>query len=1102
MTANLKFLSARLRRTFLVLTTAAAVFGAVRPAYGADNPKREARAVWLTPIASDWGLSSGFLTNKAGINSYLDRFAEANINTVYLHVRMYADRMFSISSVTVPGQTYMGNNYKYATSEPVSRYINSSGTIGGTASFDYLQYWIEAAHKRGIEIYAWINPYRIGSSNSYNALSSSLKSYAAYSKSMWFYVPSLKKVKSHLCDIAGLLTAAYDIDGIVFDDYFYPNEKDAAYNTFDDGHYQDYVTNGMNSEYAPSDERKYTKTNGRLSKRDWRCAHVDDMVLGVYRTIKSIKPQVKFCIGPAGIVEFGILPEDGIPSKEGFFTAGDYQYQVIASDVLAWMREGSVDIVSPQWYWTTTHSTAPFSGSRWWHIAANALQRDMYTSVSVNLANSNEFTEANYNEMLTQLNLNRQYAAEYQKIPSGVAFYSAKNFCVGSVMYKRFASGPFSTPALTPMVNYTGNAATARTLTGLALSGSNLTFDAISETIPGSGLKLGWRYTVYAIPESKYLSDVTTASGDIDGSYLLGVTYDNSYTIPAGKRSGYWYAVAPLDRYGNEFAPATVNEPVKPETLREPRLFTPENQEVVNGDVNFVFEKVTNQATRLEISLEAHFLASQIYFSTTGPFTEPTDEKGQVWYQYTVPKAMLPDGVYYWRVVSTYNAGGTAGMVDKYSEERKFIVGEGSENDGYIPKRDNVTYEDKTIGSNVVTMTNLWMRNAAQTPLGWEDNKDGANLRRDMTARADKNGDQGGKDIVYVTYRSTDAAGQLYCFDASTGKLLRTLTLTFDSSYAKGGSTGVAYSLAGVLVDGAGNLIVHNLATSASGKLSVGVVNPADGSVRTVFSANPLARIDHIDVCGDALSNDFYVVAEDLNTTHYLTRWHVVNGKSAEADKVQFSVDANLGMTGRVRFADQNYDYVYVDAAASDPTLYQISAKKSLGTSGTGLSAHNPTGMVAFRHNGKHFLVHPVTKIADGLKWRIFTGDNFITGISGQTACWDIPDITGGIGASSTATGIYDHGAPCCVLQPNTVSRSFDNDSGTRLFVYSPTVGLAAYVLANRLVTGADEIAADTAPDAPAEYYNLQGIRIPADRLQPGIYLRRSGNTITKTIVK
>lgn len=315
----------RMSARLAVLVLAAALLGMQVPAYGdtGAGPAGELRGVWISYL--DWEkLPAGEEGFQAGVNEILDRCVELKMNAVFVHVRPDADAMY-------PSEYF-----------PWSRFV--MGTQGEDPGYDPLDYFIQAAHERGLAFHAWINPFRVtGYLNRWDQLSDQSpakiwKTDADPSNDRWvlkqggeYYLnPAVPQVRDLIVGGVREIVESYDVDGIHFDDYFYPEVDNQDPDRWFDK--PEYVAAGV---------------GGPVS--DWRRDNVNSLVREVYRTVKETDQEIQFGISPEGYV-------DHLRSDSRLF-----------ADIDTWMSQpGYVDYIMPQLYWGFEHklsdgTTAPFA---------------------------------------------------------------------------------------------------------------------------------------------------------------------------------------------------------------------------------------------------------------------------------------------------------------------------------------------------------------------------------------------------------------------------------------------------------------------------------------------------------------------------------------------------------------------------------------------------------------------------------------------------------------------------------------------------------------------------------------------------------------------
>ena len=329
----------------------------------------EVRAVWVATVFNiDIALHQNETQYKQEIIRILNTVEANNFNTIFFQVRPMNDAFYKSD---------------YA---PFSRYL--AGAEGVDPGWDVLEFFIEEAHKRGIELHAWLNPYRVSSGTGTIAEQLSLLHESNFAKQNPSYVlqdnsgrlilnPGQPEVRVYLKNVIDELMTNYNLDGIHFDDYFY------SYN-------------GMSNTQDALTFQNYNENN--LSLSDWRRDNVNVLVRDIFNLVEahnqSEDVHVKFGISPFGIWKSG--GTDG--SNTSTSTLQSYHGQF--ADTKKWIEEGWIHYVIPQLYWEFSHRLAPYADLvKWWaelteqHGVDLIIGHGLYRFVDDSWTDANEFTE-------------------------------------------------------------------------------------------------------------------------------------------------------------------------------------------------------------------------------------------------------------------------------------------------------------------------------------------------------------------------------------------------------------------------------------------------------------------------------------------------------------------------------------------------------------------------------------------------------------------------------------------------------------------------------------------------------------------------------------
>lgn len=287
----------------------------------------EMKAVWISYLEFATYGKNGFTEDSfaKAVDTMFDNVASLGMNAVVVQIRPFGDAMY-------PSAYF-----------PWSKYV--SGTQGVDPGFDPLAYMIQAAHERGLAFHAWLNPYRVTTgSTDYSKLSkdnparvwkedkdtSNDRNVLSFGGNL-YYNPAVKQVQDLILNGIQEIVANYDVDGIHFDDYFYPALGSSYKTNFDAPEYTAYAEVCKKNNVTP------------MTIANWRRYNVNNLVRNAYSLIKKINPKVEFGISPGGYI-------DSLASDQSYYV-----------DVKTWLSsDGYVDYICPQLYWTFSNSTYPY----------------------------------------------------------------------------------------------------------------------------------------------------------------------------------------------------------------------------------------------------------------------------------------------------------------------------------------------------------------------------------------------------------------------------------------------------------------------------------------------------------------------------------------------------------------------------------------------------------------------------------------------------------------------------------------------------------------------------------------------------------------------
>lgn len=469
-------------------------------------PKREFRGAWIQCVNGQFqGMSAQQMQQM--LTRQLDYLQDAGINAVIFQVRAEADALYRSSF------------------EPWSRFLTGVQGKAPSPRWDPLQFMIDACHERGMELHAWINPYRaktkgtaaLSPNHPYNKFP---ERFIEYDGQLYFD-PGLPENRKYICMIVRDIVSRYDVDAIHMDDYFYPYPNPAV-KFRDDPSFAQYG-------------------RGYANKADWRRDNVNVLIKEIHQTVRACKPWVKFGVSPFGIYR------NQKNDPNGSATNGLQNYDDLYADVLMWVNNGWVDYNIPQIYWEMGHKAADYTTLvRWW--AKNSAHRPLFIGQDVmRTVKARDLQSPSIHQMAAKMRLQRSFSI----IQGSCQWYSTAlvqnpgNY--GTMLkqeYHRY-------PALMPKFTFMDNEAPGKV-------------KKLKPVWTEDGYMLFWtapkaknemdkavQYVVYRFrkDEKVNLDDATR---------IVAITRSNYYKLPyENGKTKYRYVVTALDRLQNESKPVS-----------------------------------------------------------------------------------------------------------------------------------------------------------------------------------------------------------------------------------------------------------------------------------------------------------------------------------------------------------------------------------------------------------------------------------------------------------------------------------------------------------------------------------------------------------------
>lgn len=370
------------------------------------SPNREFRGVWLATVGNlDWPVAGASAeSQKTHLRQLLDKIKEANFNAVFFQIRTECDAFY------------------LSDKEPWSRFL--TGRQGVDPGYDPLAFAVEEAHKRGLELHAWFNPFRVNYSASAaivyanNHISKTRPEWLLrFSTNKQILNPGIPEVREYITAVVSEVVEKYAVDGVHFDDYFYP--------------YPEGSFNGISQEDAQTFAQY---GNGFKNIKDWRRNNVNETIRLVNDRLKDIKPEIRFGISPFGIWK------TGVPAG----TTGMNAYNVIYADAVTWLEKGFVDYLTPQLYWGIGSTQNYRRLLEWWADKAQAAGRHLYAG---QIVNQTGYTPI---EVPDQIKINREN--QDRNVRGSVLFRANDLRQNKNQIFSALASNTFKYPAAPPVM--------------------------------------------------------------------------------------------------------------------------------------------------------------------------------------------------------------------------------------------------------------------------------------------------------------------------------------------------------------------------------------------------------------------------------------------------------------------------------------------------------------------------------------------------------------------------------------------------------------------------------------------------------------------------
>ncbi|MBR5391625.1 MAG: family 10 glycosylhydrolase [Prevotella sp.] len=468
--------------------------------YVCSQNKREFRGAWIQAVNGQW-VGVGTQKMQQTLTYQLDELMKDGVNAIIFQIRPECDALYQ-SNI-----------------EPWSRFLTGKQGVAPSPYWDPLQWMVTECHKRGMELHAWINPYRAKTKTTHELDSR----HVAIRHPEWVFEyddqyilnPAIPECRNFICHVVGDIVRRYDVDGLHIDDYFYP-----------------YPAAGQT---IPDDQLFRSNPRGFTNKADWRRDNVNVFIRQLSDTIHQNKPWVKFGVSPFGIYR------NKKNDPNGSNTNGLQNYDDLYADVLLWVNKGWVDYNVPQLYWEIGHKSADYQELiGWWNRYAS--NRPLFIGEDVERTVKNADL---HNPNVHQLAAKVQLRSQMRNVQGAVLWYAKAAVDNIGNYGTSLRSTYWRYPALQPQMPFIDGKAPKKVRKPKVINTQEDGNVIFWREPKGKGWKnQAVRYVVYRFNNGERINID-------DPSHIVAITPNTFYRLPARSQHST-YVITALDQLSNE----------------------------------------------------------------------------------------------------------------------------------------------------------------------------------------------------------------------------------------------------------------------------------------------------------------------------------------------------------------------------------------------------------------------------------------------------------------------------------------------------------------------------------------------------------------------